>query len=397
MKKLLFIFAMTMLVTLTNAQQTIWGGQDIVSPQINSDNTVTFRLNAPGANKVEIIGDFLPPRKIQTDRGEMDAAGTAELEKNEKGVWEYSTTQALSPELYSYSFVVDGATVTDPNNVYMVRDVGSVTSIFIIGGGQGDLYKVNDVPHGTLTRRWYSSPGLNMNRRITVYTPAGYETGKEQYPVLYLLHGAGGDEEAWVTLGRASQILDNLIAQGKAKPMIVVFPNGNAGQKAAPGESERGMYKPSFMGDTRMDGDFEMSFPDIVKFVEENYRVRKQKTDRAIAGLSMGGFHSLHISKQYPDLFDYVGLFSAAIMSREGATSEVYQNSDEKLKMQFGEKPKLYYVAIGKSDFLYKANTDFRKELDAHHYPYKYLETDGGHIWRNWRVYLTEFSQQLFQ
>lgn len=279
----------------------------------------------------------------------------------------------------------------------MIRDVASVTNIFIIGGGEAGLYTVNEVPHGTVARRWYHSPTLGMNRRITIYTPAGYEQGAEAYPVFYLLHGAGGDEEAWISLGRTSQILDNLIAQGKAKPMIVVMTNGNAGQQAAPGESPKGMYKPSFMGNTRMDGDFEKSFPDVIQFVESNYRVKKDKANRAIAGLSMGGFHSLHISKQYPDKFDYVGLFSAAIMAREGVTSDVYLNTDEKLKEQFAQKPTLYYIAIGTTDFLYEANTEFRKKLDENNYPYLYKETPGGHIWRNWRIYLADFVPRLFR
>jgi enterochelin esterase family protein len=387
-----------MLFTATTfAQQALWGGQDIISPEIHSNKTVTFRLNAPLANKVEITGDFLPTQKMQTPMGEFDTPGNAELVKNDKGVWEFTTPNALSPELYSYTFIVDGVKVTDPNNVYMIRDVASVTSIFIIDGERADLYKVNDVPHGTVARRWYNSPTLNMDRRITIYTPAGYEQSKQEYPVFYLLHGAGGDEEAWIALGRTSQILDNLIAQGKAQPMIVVMTNGNVGQQAAPGESAKGMYKPSFMGDTRMDGDCEKAFPDVIKFVESNYRVKKGKANRAIAGLSMGGFHSMHISKQYPDLFDYVGLFSAAIMPREGVTSEIYQNIDEKLKVQFAKKPKLYYIAIGTADFLFDANTDFRKKLDENNYPYTYYETGEGHIWKNWRIYLTEFAPMLFK
>ena len=379
------------------AQQALFGGQDIISPEIHSDNTVTFRLSAPQADKVEITGDFFPTQKMETPYGNFDAPGSAELTKNAQGIWEFSTPQPLSPELYSYSFVVDGVKVTDPNNVYTIRDVASVTNVFIIGGEGADLYKVNDVPHGTVTRRWYNSPTLKMSRRITIYTPPGYEANTTKYPVLYLLHGAGGDEEAWVSLGRATQILDNLIARGKAKPMIVVMPNGNVVQKAAPGESERGMYKPSFMGETRMDGEFETAFPDVIKFVEDNYRTLKTKSGRAIAGLSMGGFHSLHISKEYPNLFDYVGLFSAAIMPREGISSKIYDNQDEKLKIQFSKKPKLYWIAIGNADFLYQANKDFRKYLDDNKYPYTYYETGEGHIWKNWRIYLTEFASLLFQ
>ena len=397
MKKLSILITAMFVFTATFAQQALWGGQDITSPEILPDNKVTFRLHAPQAVKAEITGDFLPTQKTETPFGSFDAPGSAELTKNEQGIWEYTTPEALSPELYNYSFIIDGVKVIDPGNVYMVRDVASVTSMFIIGGGRADLYKVNDVPHGTVARRWYESPTLKMSRRVTIYTPPGYETSATEYPVFYLLHGAGGDEEAWMALGRASQILDNLIAQGKAKPMIVVMTNGNAVQKAAPGESERGMYKPSFMGETRMDGEFEAAFPDVMKFVENNYRTLADKANRAIAGLSMGGFHSLHISKEYPDKFDYVGLFSAAVLPQQGVSSKVYDNSDEKLKIQFSKKPKLYWIACGTTDFLIRANNDFRKKLDESDYPYTYYETGEGHIWKNWRIYLTEFVPMLFK
>jgi len=398
MKKNIFFTLILMISTTTFAQQALWGGPNIISPEIHSDNKVTFRLQAPQAIKVEVTGDFLPTQKMETPYGEFDAPGTAELTKNAQGVWEFTTAQALEPELYSYTFIIDGVRVIDPNNVYMIRDVASVTSIFIIGGGRADLYKVNDVPHGTVARRWYDSPTLNMTRRITIYTPPGYEASTEKYPVFYLLHGAGGDEEAWIALGRTAQILDNLIAQGKAKPMIVVMTNGNVVQKAAPGESERGMYKPSFMEETRMNGEFEVAFPDVMKFIESNYRTLDNKANRAIAGLSMGGFHSLHISKEYPDKFDYVGLFSAAILPpQQGVTSKIYDDLDGKLKKQFEQKLKLYWIAIGNTDFLIQANTDFRKMLDDNKYPYIYYETGEGHIWKNWRIYLTELAPMLFK
>jgi enterochelin esterase family protein len=394
-KTISILILATSLFSTAFAQQALWGGGDIVSPKINPDNSVTFSILAPEAQKIELTGDFLPTQKVETPMGQSDQPRNAALTKNEKGVWEY-TSAPLAPELYSYTFIIDGVRVTDPNNVYMIRDVASVTSIFIIGGGRADLYKVNDVPHGTVARRWYHSDLLKTDRRMTVYTPPGYEQSKESCPVLYLLHGAGGDEEAWIALGRTSQILDNLIAQGKAKPMIVVMTNGNPGQQAAAGESARGMYKPSFMGDTRLEGTFEEHFPEVVKFIESNYRVKKDKAHRAIAGLSMGGFHSIHISKEYPDMFDYVGAFSAAIMPQEAVQSKVYENMDEKLKVQFSKKPKLYWIAIGTSDFLYQNNVDFRKKLDENHYPYQYYETGEGHIWKNWRIYLTEFVPKLF-
>lgn len=397
MRNILLLAIAFLLTVSASAQQALWGGQNIISPEINADNTVTFRFQAPDAKKVQITGDFLPTEKAQTPFGESDVPGSADLQKNKDNIWEYTTPQPLPSELYSYSFIVDGLKVTDPNNVYLSRDVASVTNIFIIKGGAGDLYSVNNVPHGTVARYWYDSPTLKMTRRLTVYTPPGYEKSSQSYPVLYLLHGMGGDEEAWVTLGRTVQILDNLIAQGKAKPMLVIMPNGNVHQEAAPGESSLGLVKPTMQLPKTMDGEMEASFPDIIQFIENTFRVEKQKSARAIAGLSMGGFHSLHISKEYPDVFDYIGLFSAAILPREEIQSPIYQNLDEKLKNQFSKNPKLYWIAIGKTDFLYKNNVDFRKKLDDNGYKYIYRESDGGHIWKNWRIYLSEFVPMLFK
>lgn len=397
MRKTLTIAAFILAAVSAAAQQALWGVPTIISPEVRGDKTVTFRLNAPAAGRVQVTGDFLPTEKIKTPFGEFDGPGYADLKKNEKGVWEFTTTAPLEPELYSYTFVVDSLKMTDPSNVYQIRDVGSVTNVFIIPGGRGDLYSVNDVPHGTVSKVWYKSPSLGMDRRLTVYTPAGYEGGKDRYPVLYLLHGMGGDENAWSELGRAAQILDNLIAQGKAQPMIVVMPNGNASQQAAPGETSEGLKAPTTQLPKTMEGSFEASFPEIVNFIDSNYRTIPQKASRAIAGLSMGGFHSLHISKEYPDMFDYVGLFSAAILPNQSVQSPIYADFDAKLKRQFDRKPALYWIAIGDKDFLYDANSQFRKTLDAKGYPYEYLETGDGHIWKNWRIYLSEFAPKLFR
>lgn len=397
MKKVLLFLSGILTSTIPMySQEALWGGQQIISPEVNDDNSVTFRVNAPDAKMVMVTGDFLPTVKIETPMGEMDGPGKAALARGDKGIWSF-TSQHLSPELYSYSFIIDSLTTTDPNNPFLNRDVATVTNVFIVGGGQAALYKVNDIPHGSVTYRWYDSPGLGMDRRITIYTPPGYETSNEKYPVLYLLHGAGGDEEAWITLGRTAQIMDNLISQGKTKPMIVVMPNGNVIQDAAPGEGHGGYYKPQFMIAKTMDGTYEANFSDIIAFVESNYRVNANKASRAIAGLSMGGFHSLHVSRYYPDVFDYIGLFSAAIMSREDATGKVYSNIDETLKKQMENGYKLYWIAIGKDDFLYNANKEFREKLDSMGMKYTYKETSGGHIWRNWRIYLSDFVPLLFR
>lgn len=370
------------------AQQATGGGTNISSPEIHDDRTVTFLLEAPEAKEVRLTGDWMPPNGW--------VPGSVEMVRDEKGTWHF-TTEPLEPELYGYVFLVDGLRVIDPNNVFVSRDIANLTNIFLVEGGRSDLYRINDVPHGTVSRRWYESPGLGMDRRITIYTPPGYETGQSSYPVLYLLHGAGGDEDAWIELGRAGQIMDNLIALGKAKPMIVVMPNGNVIQDAAPGQGEQGYYKPTFMVPGTMDGTYEESFPEIIHFVESNYRVKAGKAHRAIAGLSMGGYHSMHISRYYPELFDYVGLFSAALLPSQNATAEIYQNIDETLRKQMQHGYELYWIGIGKDDFLYRNNLEFKKKLDDMGMTFTFRESEGGHIWKNWRSYLSEFLPQLFQ
>ena len=375
------------------AQQALFDVNNLTSPEMNADGTVTFRLYAPKAVTVEVEGDF--------------QSEPAAMKEGEGGIWTY-TTAVLQPEMYSYKFKVDGLDKLDPSNVYRCRDIASFTNIFIVTkekGDKGDLYSVNKVPHGNVSKVWYPSPTLKTERRMTVYTPAGYDKGG-RYPVLYLLHGAGGDEEAWTTLGRAAQIMDNLIATGKAVPMIVVMPNGNANCDAAPGEWDRGMYKPTFMGhmDSTPVASTEESFKDIVSYVDKHFRTLANKRNRAICGLSMGGGHSYGISKLYPDMFDYVGLFSAAVSlnargfnglndADQGPAPEV----EKQLATMFAKKPALYWIAIGKTDFLYQNNKVYRDYLDQKKYSYTYVETEDGHIWRNWRIYLTMFAPQLFR
>ena len=390
MKRIFFILTICLISTGLLAQQNLDFSKkvEIVSPQINSDNTVTFRLMAPNAKEVKLQGDWMPSEGWVTK--------LQDLQKDENGVWTF-TTQVLPSDLYSYTFIVDGLKVIDPNNVYQVRDVATVMNIFLIEGGLGDLYKVQDVPHGTVARRWYDSPKLDSPRRITIYTPAGYEAGKDKYPVFYLLHGMGGDEEAWMALGRASQILDNLIAQGKAKPMIVVMTNGHTSNTAAPGESSKGFYKPDMRTPDIFSGDMEANFGDVIKFVESNYRVKADKQNRAIAGLSMGGFHSLYISANYPNTFDYIGLFSPAILPPANAASPIYIDLDVKLKTQQDNGYSLYWIGIGKTDFLFQNVVDYRSKLDSMKFKYQYRESEGGHTWANWRLYLSEFTPMLFQ
>ena len=388
MKKLLISLTLLLAAATTMAQQALFDQNNLTSPEVRADGTVTFRLFAPKAVTVEVTGDFLP-----------EGTPAAAMKEEAGGVWTY-TTPALQPEMYSYKFRVNGMDVLDPSNVYRCRDIASFQNIFIVShedGDTGSLYSVNRVPHGNGSKVWYDSPTLQTTRRMTVYTPAGYDRGG-RYPVLYLLHGAGGDEDAWTTLGRAAQILDNLIAHGKAKPMIVVMPNGNANCDAAPGEWYKGMYKPSFREhqSSKPVASTEESFKDIVNYVDKHYRTISKKQSRAICGLSMGGYHSFATSKLYPDLFNYVGLFSAAVLVEGLGEQHISAEVEQQLRVLFQKKPALYWIAIGKTDFLYGNNRDYRTYLDSQGYPYEYVETDGGHIWRNWRIYLTQFVQRLF-
>ena len=402
MKKLFFLAALCLMGTAAQAQQNLsWGqGPQVASPDVHADNTVTFNLIAPEAQKVQITGDFLPTKKVEFGGNTYDMPGVADLVKDEKGVWSL-TTEALKPELYTYNMIVDGVKIIDPLNVYNIRDINNLFSVLLIGGdARTDLYKVNKVAHGTVSKVWYESPTAGLTRRLTVYTPAGYETSGKEYPVLYLLHGIGGDENAWSELGRAAQILDNLIAQGKAEPMLVVMTNGNISQEACPGETSEGFKVPTMMLPKTMEGSFETAFPDVVNFIEKTYRVKKDKAYRAIAGLSMGGFHSLFISINHPDMFDYVGLFSAAVDQQQTDPKgfpNVYVDRNAKIDKLFSKNPKLFWIGCGKTDFLYKNNADLRAYLDSRNHKYTYLETEGGHIWRNWRIYLTEFTPLLFK
>lgn len=409
MRKVFSVLVLLLSFANVFAQEALYSGTEIHSPIVNNDKTVTFNIYAPKASKIEVTGNFLPFVKVKTPSGEQEQSGYAEMTKNDKGVWTY-TSGKLEPELYSYVFIVDGLQILDPANIYINRDISSETNIFIVSankGDKGDLYNVNEVGHGDVAKVWYDSPTLKMKRRMTVYTPAGYDKGNN-YPVLYLLHGAGGDEDAWTTLGRAAQILDNLIAAGKIKPMVVVMPNGNIDCQAAPGEWSRGMYKPSFFSslyfNSKPVATMDESFPDIINYVESHYKVNADKHSRAICGLSMGGGHSFAISNRYPQMFDYIGLFSAGLSIGENASKKSFydqikdnKTTQKQLSELFGGKPSLYWIAIGNKDFLYQQNADYRKYLDEMGYPYIYKETDGGHIWRNWRIYLTEFAQKIFK
>lgn len=389
MKKLVLLATLLLPLVMASAQQNVGFKADKVEPLvIHQDNSVTFNVEAPKAKSVLVKGDW------------EANDGNGEMKKGKNGVWSY-TTPPLPSDMFTYRLNIDGIYNIAPNNPFSCRDVGTLFSLFYINGGNGDYYQVRDVPHGNVTSTWYHSDILGAERRLSVYTPPFYDKNIQSYPVLYLLHGSGGDENAWLELGRTARIMDNLIAEGKIQPMIVVMPNGNPSKQAAPGETADNLaYKPamsnSFPG--YKDGKYEKSFTEIIHFIDNRYRTIPDKRNRAIAGLSMGGFHTLYISLNYPDYFSYIGLFSAGL-SANGVDqdSPMYTNLDEKLKALKTSGYELFWIGIGKTDFLYDANQRFRHQMDNLGMEYQYVESTRGHIWANWRAYLLQFAPLLFK
>jgi len=379
MKKIFCILAgLALLAGSMNAQELsnfMMGNQKkVVSPEINGDKT-TFRLSANYATIVNLVGAWM----------ENPWGAGVPMQKGEGGVWEL-TIDTPSPEIYTYSFIVDGVLMSDPLNVFVQRDGNRYLSMLLVPGERTENYSEAN-QHGTVSHRWYKSNILGMERRLTVYTPYGYESNpKAKYPVLYLLHGAGGDEEAWSSMGRAAQILDNLIEKGLAQPMICVMPNGNPNQMAA-----QTLGLPTTEMDWR-DPANRTSYvrslcEEIVPFIEQNYRAIAKPASRAIAGLSMGGGHTISASTLYPEMFDYICPLSAAgEMSAEQAAT---------LKKA---GVKLYFLACGNTDFLWKGSLALKENLEAAKMDnFVFYESEGGHVWSNWRLYLNTFAPLLFK
>ena len=416
--------------------------QTVRPVSITADKAATVSVSFPKADEVYLKGSFVPKARIyNTPAGVFSKEGKYEMKKGKGGIWTY-TTKSLPSELYTYNFEVNEIDTFDVSNPNQARDVNTIYNYFIITGGIADDYVEADVPHGKVSYVWYPSSLPDLpKRRMAVYTPPQYSSSGERYPVLYLLHGSGGDETSWLGLGRAAQILDNLIAAKRCRPMIVVMPNGNSDRAAAPGVDPYNTAKASGTAFESMLGLTESVFVnEVVNYVENHYRTINDKEHRAIAGLSLGGLHTLFISANAPDEFGYVGLFSAQTTNmlttsekidnvkrlasafgkfkdllksfgggkkqnridriaenvNEGKL-DIYNNLDEKLKRQFANPPSLYYIACGKDDFVMKLNNDFRAKLDAGGYKYVYNETDGGHSWENWRKYLVDFLPRLFK
>lgn len=367
-------------------------GPQVVSPEIMEDNAVAFRLYAPDADNVKITGEWMDSQGF--------VAGSEAMIKDDKGIWSF-TTDVLSPDLYTYSFKIDGVNTLDPENSQVIRGGKTYSNYIIIPGQKSSVYEYLDVPHGTLHKCWYNSPSFGYDRRVFVYTPPGYNNENDTFPVLYLLHGGMEDEEAWINKGRLIQILDNLIAQGKAEPMIVVMPNGHGYQKASQND-----MKPL---DVSLSQDFifedaaifsESVVNDIIPFIESNFRTSQNKDHRAIAGLSLGSINTQTITNNHPELFSYIGLFSHGIKNYSNDPDEIERlNKEREIKIEAlkNSNYKLYWIGCGKDDFIYPTVVDLKNLLDKHKFEYVYCETSGGHTYSNWRNYLTEFLPQLFK
>jgi len=318
--------------------------------------------------------------------------------KDSSGVWS-ATTQPLSPELWSYTFSVDGVTMLDPGNDHVTRDGTRFLNSVLVPGAASALYQAGKVPHGSVAVSWYPSPVLKSERRMTVYTPPGYERSAVKYPTLYLFHGGGGDEEAWHVLGVANVIMDNLIAQGKAKPMIVVMPNANWNDSAAlDAGGPRGT--PAGGGQDYNQGEEEI-VKGMIPFVEARYRALAGRENRAIAGLSMGGGIAINIGLKRLDVFATVGQFSSGMFGGVGgyAPYNIDTISPGFLKdaAATNKKLKLLYFSCGADDPRMPFQTKAADELRSHGITLTFKSYPGAHEWRVWRNSLADFAPLLFR
>lgn len=376
MKRLMTLLALAFAVVTLNAQELAnFRRVQVVSPEVKND-TVTFRLKADYATDVKLYGSWMP-----------SYFDSIQLKRGENYVWEVSIP-APAPEIYTYHFYVDGVAMSDPVNYLVQRDGTRYLSMLFIDGERSENYKEAN-KRGSVSHVWYDSELLGLNRRMTVYTPYGYETSKKtKYPVLYLLHGGGGDEEAWTSMGRAVQILDNLIEKGLAEPMIVVMPNGNPGQQAActlnlPAKDI------SYRDPAYANAYVTSLVKEIIPFIEKNYRAIPKSSARAIAGLSMGGGHTTSATMLFPGVFDYICPMSCGM--RDG------ENVDAQMQAIKKAGYKLYWIGCGTDDFAWPGTEVMVEILKRNDMEYTLFASDGGHVWYNWRYYLNTFAQLLFK
>jgi enterochelin esterase family protein len=365
------------------AQRQPTPNDTLKSPEVLSDGRVVFRIYAPKADEVTVGGDWIP-----------QGLGTGgKLTKDEQGVWSI-TVGPLPADFYSYTLTVDGVRTLDPKNAFIKQGVNSVDNMVFVPGAEAAFQDNKAVPHGEIRKVWYKSSTLNEERRMHIYFPPGYDNGKGKYPVFYLLHGGGDEDSGWSTIGRAGFILDNLIAAGKAKPMLVVMPNGSLPRPpvvpgAPPDPAATAAFQDRFVSEL---------LKDVVPFVEKTYRVLPGSANRAIAGLSMGGGQTMRVVGSNPDQFAYVGVWSAGVNPQTNAdfekrNSALLSNADKANKTI-----KLFEISCGDKDTLaINGSKNLDEILKKHNIKHETHISGGGHTWINWRIYLNAYAQKLFQ
>jgi enterochelin esterase-like enzyme len=371
---------------------------DLVSPEVLPDNRVTFCIYAPKATEVSVDGDF----------GRQGRATGGPLKKDDRGIWSI-TIGPLVPDFYTYALTVDGVRTMDPQNTTIKPGDRRLENMFLVPGEEAAFADTRSVPHGEVRIVWYDSPAVGCARSMRVYTPPGYETSDRTYPVFYLIHGGGDNDAGWTTIGRANFILDNLLAAGKAEPMVVVMPNGSVPRPAgsyrltgadrtSPAAIRARIEAISALHDVFV----EDLLSTIIPTVEKRYHVRTDRDSRAIAGLSMGGAETLRVAPSNLDKFAHIGVFSMGL--QVGAEAGVNTDFEERNAGFFADPDrtnellKLFYVAAGEND---QVVTDGPRKLAAtlkrYGIRHTFNETSGGHTWINWRLYLRDFAQLLFR
>ncbi|MSV27759.1 MAG: esterase [Bryobacterales bacterium] len=351
----------------------------LVSPEVLAGNRVAFRIYAPKAAAVTLRGDF------------MEGPGAMNLEKDANGVWSV-TTGPLVPDFYSYSLNVDGVRTIDPKNALIKQGITSLDNVFFVPGAEAAFEDAKPVPHGEVRMVWYKSSTLDAIRRMHVYTPPGYDGGSARYPVFYLLHGGGDEDSGWSSIGRAGFIIDNLLAANKAKPMIVVMPNGSMPR---PPNAPAGPGPGAALAQERFAGEL---MKDVIPYVESHYRVVADAANRALAGLSMGGGQTLRVGLTNPDMFAYLGVWSAGVNPQTSPDFEKRSAAFLEYPEKTNKAVKLFWIGVGAKDPLaYAGSKNLIELLKRHGIAHEYHESPGGHTWINWRHYLNEFAPLLFR
>jgi enterochelin esterase-like enzyme len=346
----------------------------ILSPEVSADKRVTFRLRAPNAKEV-FVG--------------REGAQRLAMSKDDKGVWSV-TTDPLEPDLYGYTFSVDGVSMIAPNNSLMKPNLLNTTSMVHVPGPSSLPWEINNVPRGAVHHHFYHSGVVGDDRDFYVYTPPGYDpNGKKQYPTFYLLHGFSDAANGWTAVGRAHVILDNLIAQGKAVPMVVVMTLGYGAPEIV-SRTTTGLRDPN-LRQRNYDKYRDALFTEVIPDVEKSYRVSKDRTQRAIGGLSMGGAESLFVGLNAINRFAYIGAFSF------GGLSEDFAGTFPALDAKANAQLKLVWIACGTEDRLIDINRKFRDWLKTKDVKHTGVETPGAHTWLVWRRNLATFAPMLFR